>query len=364
MPDIRNYSVFSLPIQSAPQFPPPPPEPPTDGHTWGNGLRDLSQKGLDKGWEALKKKTIWKGSDSDKNNSSNSLWNTGNEKMPDNLSHLGDYGKGNTIVEGEWHLFRVGEVDYKDQGDWGSFYAKGATDFMKVQGRVYGTADWDDWTAKAGIGVQGRIEIVGSHYEAGYTTPTFFNLGGHDLNLQTKVNADAYVGASGFAEAEVGIGKNTHVNLGAGGFDGASASLRGSENLGDLGGVNGGVAGWTGIGAKVDVDAGFKDGEFSFHFGAGLALGLGLEYDWGFSINFAEIGDSLYNVLSDSVGFVGDVGDWAEGAAEDVADFVGDAGEWAGNAAEDAADWVGGAAEDVGDTVGGVVEDVGDFFGF
>lgn len=147
--------------------------------------------------------------------------------MPDNLSHLGDYGKGSTLAEFEWHLARIGEVDYKDQGDWGSFYAKGATDFMKVQGRVFGQAGYDDWTVTAGVGVQGRLEIVGSHYEAGYDSPSFYNLGGHDLNLRTKVNADAYVGASGFAEAEVGIGKDTHLNLGAGGFDGASAALKG-----------------------------------------------------------------------------------------------------------------------------------------
>jgi hypothetical protein len=208
--------------------------------------------------------------------------------MPDNLSHLGDYGKGSTLAEFEWHLARIGEVDYKDQGDWGSFYAKGATDFMKVQGRVFGQAGYDDWTVTAGVGVQGRLEIVGSHYEVGYDSPSFYNLGGHDLNLRTKVNADAYVGASGFAEAEVGIGKDTHLNLGAGGFDGASAALKGSESLGDLGSVNGGVAAWTGVGAKVDVDAGIKDWEVSFHFGAGLALGLGLEYDWGFSVNFCR----------------------------------------------------------------------------
>jgi len=148
--------------------------------------------------------------------------------------------------------------------------------------------------------------------------------------------------------------------VGAGGFDGASASLAGSESIGDFGSVNAGATAWAGVGAKADVDAGFKNGEFSFHFGAGLALGLGLEYDWGFSINFAEIGDSLYNVAADTFDCVGDAGEWVGGAAEDVADWVGDAAETIGDTAEDVMDAVGDAAGDVADTVGDAADSVGD----
>jgi hypothetical protein len=379
MNNVRNYSPFSsLPLfavdpasasalrlnayqnpnqavayQAGPffQYPPPPPEPPADPGSWGDSLRDLSKTGFEKGYEALKKKGIWSGSDSSKNNDTDSIWNVGNEKLPDNLSHLGDYGKANTLAEYEWHAARVGEVDYKDQGDWGSFYAKGATDFFKVQGRVYSDVGFKDWTANAGFGVQGRFELVGHHYEAGYSTPSIYNVGGHDLTLNTKVNGDAYVGANGFAEAEIGIGKNTHLDLGAGGFDGASAALKGSETLGDFGGVNGGVGAWAGVGAKVDVDAGFKNGEFSFHFGAGLALGLGLEYDWGFSINFAGIGDSLYNVGADAVDFIGDAGDWVGDAAGDVVEWGGDAAEAVGDFAEGAVDTATGVVSDIGDAL-------------
>src|SRR5690242_1371024 len=113
--------------------------------TWGSSLRDLSQMGLQKGYDALKKQGIWHDSGSSTPSSTSPWVNVGGEKLPDNLSHLGDYGKGTTIAEFEAHLARVLDVDYKDSGDWGSFYAKGATDFLKVQGRVYGTADFKDW---------------------------------------------------------------------------------------------------------------------------------------------------------------------------------------------------------------------------
>jgi hypothetical protein len=336
------------------------PLPSSNSASWGSGLRDLSQEGLKKGVDEAKKKGTWKDSGSSLNSSSSSLGNIGGQKMPDNLSNLGAWGKGTTLAEWEWHAARVGDIDYKDSGDWGSFHIKGATDFLKVQGRVYGDADFKDWTVTVGGGVQGRVEIVGSHYEAGYKTPSIFNLGGHDIDFDTEVSADASVGVNGFAEGEIGLGKNTHLNLGAGGFDGASASLAGSESVGDLASVNGGVKAWAGVGAKADVDAGFKDGKVTFHFGAGLALGVGLEYDWGFSVDFAEIGDSLYNIASDPIGFVGDVGNWVEDTAGDVADTAGDVAEAAGDAAEDAVDAVGDAAGDVVDAAGDAAGAVGD----
>jgi hypothetical protein len=49
--------------------------------SWGTGLRDLSQQGLKKGVDELKKGT-WKVSDPSKNDSSTSLGNVGNESCP------------------------------------------------------------------------------------------------------------------------------------------------------------------------------------------------------------------------------------------------------------------------------------------
>src|SRR5262245_31758799 len=93
-----------------------PSTPAAKEETWGSQLRDLSQQGLQKGVDALKKKGTWKETDSSKHNSSSSIGNVGGEKLPDNLSHLGDWGKGTTLAEWEWHALRVGDVDYKDSG--------------------------------------------------------------------------------------------------------------------------------------------------------------------------------------------------------------------------------------------------------
>jgi hypothetical protein len=332
----------------------------TTGSTWGQGLRDLSQKGLEAGYNAAKGAAKY--SDNDKsfpfNDSSSTT--TGKEKMPDNLTSLGNWGKGTTIAEGSWHAAEVGAVNWSDSGDWGSGYAKGATDFLNVQGRVYGDAGFKDWTVSAGIGVQGRVELVGSHYEIGYTTPSIYNLGGHPINLNTKVNADASVGVTGDVHAEIGIGKNTHIAVGAGGFSGASASLAGQVGVSDFGNVHGSATAWAGVGAKVDVSAGFSDGKFSFDFGAGLALGIGAELDWGFTIDFYAIGDSLYNAAAEAWDWVGDAGDWVAGAAGDVADAVGDAAEAVGDAAQDTVNAVEDAAGDVADAVGDAAGAVGD----
>jgi hypothetical protein len=360
--EIRN-NPFTTATWPAAAPVPPAPAPSPGGTDWGNGLRDLSQLGLKKGVDEARKKTIWKSSDSSNNDHSTSLGNVGGEKLPGNLNSLSDR-KGTNVAQFDWNLFRFGDFDVHDSGDWGSYSAKGGIDLMKVSGRAYYNVGLDDWTLKAGFGVQGRVDLVNVHYEGEYDTPSIYNLGGHDINLKTKLAADAAVGVNGFAEAEVGIGKNTHVDLGAGGFDGASASLKGSEDLGDFGGVNGDVTVWAGVGAKVDVDAGFKDGKFTFNFGAGLALGLGADYDWGFSIDFGNIADSLYNFGADASDTIQDIGDWCGGAAEDTADWIGGAAQDIGDGAKDVAGDIVDGAEDVVDGAGSVVEDVGDFLGF
>src|SRR5215475_6989956 len=71
--------------------------------------------------QASQQTNIWK--DSSKGDYSTSIDNTGNEKMPDNVSNLGAWGKGTTLAQGEWHAGRVGEVNYSDSGNWGSAYA-------------------------------------------------------------------------------------------------------------------------------------------------------------------------------------------------------------------------------------------------
>ncbi|MBV9503879.1 MAG: hypothetical protein JO323_02625 [Acidobacteriia bacterium] len=302
--------------------------------------------------DKLKQQGIWHPTDSSKNDSSTSLGNVGGENLPGNLNSLGADRPGNNMAQFEWHLFQTGDVNYSDSGNWGKLSASGSTDFLQVQGRAYENTGFNDWTASASVGVQGRADLVHSHYQGEYDSPSLYNLGGHDIDSQTKLSADAEAGVSGFAEAGIGVGKSDYVDLGAGGFDGASATLKGSEDLGDFGGVNGDVTGWTGVGAKVDVDAGYKNGKFSFNFGAGLALGLGADYDWGFTIDFGNIADSLYNVAADGIDGVADAGKWVAGAASDAAGWVGDAAQTVGDTAE-------GVVSDVGSAAGDVVSDVG-----
>lgn len=235
---------------------------------------------------------------------------------------------------------RSATCTYQDSGDWGSAYAAGSTDFLRFQGRVYGDTGYKDGSVTATGGVQGRFELVGSHYQTDYTSPTLFSIGGHDIQSRTTLNADASVGASGSVDGGIAIGKNDYVQVGASGFAGASASLKGSESIGDVAGVNGDATVWAGVGAKGDVDAGYKNGKLSFHFGLGVAYGIGYEFDIGFSINIDAIGDGLYNVGSDVVSGVGE-------AAEGAGNAVGDAAEGVGNAIGDVASGVCDAISDL-----------------
>ena len=152
IPAIQDLNMLGT---SLPQSRPPADPAPLgsgDQGGWGSALRDLSQEGLKSGINELKKKGTYKDSDSARDGSTTSLGNIGGEKLPDNLSSLGAWGKGKTLAEFEWHAARIGDVDYQDSGDWGSFYVKGATDFLKVQGRVYGDVGFKDWTVTAGGG--------------------------------------------------------------------------------------------------------------------------------------------------------------------------------------------------------------------
>jgi len=304
------------------KFPPSAPPPNPNG-----GAKDPAQDG------------DWKKSVSSKDDHTSSLENIGDEKMPTNLNNLGAWGKGTTAAEGEWHAGRFGEINSQSSGDWGSAYVMGSSDYLKVQGRVYGDSGYKDGTVTLSGGLQGRVELLGHHYQAGYTSPTLFNFGGHDMQLRGTVNGDAQIGVTGTIDGGIALGKNDDVHVGARGFAGASASLQGSESLGDMGSVKGEATAWVGVGAKADLDVGYKDGEISFSFGAGLAFGYGFDYDFGFSINVGAIGDAIYNEASDAVDAVGDAGKWVGNEAEDAADAIGDAASSVGDAICDVFDW-------------------------
>jgi hypothetical protein len=318
------------------RYPYPKPSYP-DASGSGGGSKDPSKQSA----SAAQKDGMWSDHESVKDSDSGSLENIGNENMPSNLNTLGTWGQGTTRADAEWHAAEFGVVNDQASGDWGSAYFRGSTVVLEVEGRVFGDSGYKDGSYFASGGVQGRFELIGQHYQAGYTSPTLFNFGGHDITSRTTVNADAFVGATGTVQGGIAIGKNDYVQVGASGFAGASATIKGSEKLGDVASVNGSASGYVGVGAKADLDVGYKDGEINFNFGLGLAWGIGYSFDFGFSVNVDAIADGAYNEVKD-------------------------AGKWVGNEAEDAGKAVGNAVEDatkaVGDAVGDAVSDICSMF--
>jgi hypothetical protein len=294
---------------------------------------------------AAQKGEMWGDHGSVRGSDTESLENIGNEKMASNLSSLGTWGQGTTRGDAEWHAAEFGNVNYRDSGSWGSAYAHGSTDVLRLEGRVFGDAGYKDGSYTASGGVQGRIELIGAHYQGGYTSPVLFNFGGHDITSRTTVSADASVGATATVQGGIALGKNDYVQVGASGFAGASATVQGSENLGDVAGVHGSATGYVGIGAKGNIDVGYQDGELNFDLGFGFAWGFGYSMDFGFSVNVGAIGDGLE-----------DGAKWVGNEAEDGA-------KWVGNQAEDGAKWVGNKAEDAAKAVGNAVENVVDDIG-
>jgi hypothetical protein len=267
------------------------------------------------------------------------------------------YGQlGKTLWEGKFGGFQVGNVDARAEGAWGSAYAKGGMTFLEASARAFGDIDPETWSAM--IGVEGQLLLAGADYSAGYSTPRL-NIGGHQVGIDTNANLHAMVGAEGRLMAEIGLKDNPHIAIGGEAFAGARARLSGEAGLNvdgqTLAGVRGGVEGWAGIGAKAGIDAGYKDGTFSFDFDLGLALGIGFEVDFGFDVNVGAIADTLSDIGSTLWGGIEDVGEGIAGVAEDVGEGIVDVAEDVGGAIEDAAEAVGGAISDAAEAVGDAV---------
>ncbi|MCI0415219.1 hypothetical protein L0222_20805 [bacterium] len=367
-------SMFDYVEQTEQPAPPASPEPPEAG--LGQKLEEFTEKKIVDTYEQKTTKDF--GPAPDRSTSAETAtW--GNEQMPDNLGSLGK-GGGTTVagLEGSWNLFEFGKIDEKAEGDWGSAYAKGSTQVLGVSGQVYANAgvDLDNKTVSASLGAKGSLEIVGAHYEAGYRTPDA-KIGDEEVNLNGKVNFDAYVGATGNAEIGVTLGGENKVKIGAGAFDGAHAEMGGEIGVADMGGVTGNIKGWTGVGAKAGFGAEYKNGTVKVDLGLGLALGIGAEWDLGLKVDFSEIIDTglegmreigleeeadwIENTAGDAIEFAGDAAKWAGDTAEDIGNEIGDAANDAGDVIGDAIDEIGGAAEDVGDTIGDAAGDVGDW---
>jgi hypothetical protein len=311
-------TFFVVPYHTRYPFPRP-------SHPGTSNSGDRSNNSSKQANSAAPKDGMWSDHGSAKDSDSGSIENIGNENMPSNLNSLGTWGQGTTRADAEWHAAELGVVNDQASGDWGSAYFKGSTDVLEVEGRVFGDSGYKDGSYFASGGVQGRVELIGQHYQGGYTSPTLFNFGGHDITSRTTVNADASVGATGTVQGGIALGKNDYVQVGASGFAGASATVQGSERLGDVASVNGSASGYVGVGAKGDVDVGYKDGELNFNFGLGFAWGIGYSLNFGFSVNVGAIADGAYNEAGDAGKAVGHaVADTAKAVGNGVEDVVDD----------------------------------------
>jgi hypothetical protein len=190
----------------------------------------------------------------------------------------------------------------------GDASAQGRLDVLYGRLRAFGIFDVNIFklTAKAGLGLQGALELVGAHIELKHDAP-HVTLAGRDVSLHTIINGDAYAGIIGEAEATLNLDFNNlldgaFLRLGGKAFAGAAASVSGSTSLGKLMSVYGSADAYAGVGGGAGVDIGLEDGKFKFSTGAGLAVALGAGYNVGFSVDIGEVaklGDGIGKDLSE-----------------------------------------------------------------
>jgi hypothetical protein len=322
-------TIFDF-VPPEPPKPNPQPAPVDDG--LGKTLEDLAEKKI---LETYQQKTTKDYGPDPKRVSESSKY--GDQALPENLSNLGS-GGGTTLGElkGSWNAAEFGILNERTEGELGEAWAKGSTKVIALDGGLYYKfgVDPEKKTVSVGVGANGSVEVIGAHYEIGYSTPDV-EIGNSKVDVDGKVNGDAWVGAKGNVGVGITLGKENKANAEAGGFAGGKASLSGDVGVGDAANANGNITGWAGIGAKAGAEVGFNDGEFTLKAGFGLALGLGLEWDLGLKIDYGRVArlglDGMREIGLD------EEADWISDRADDALQFAGDAAHWAGNTAEDAA---------------------------
>ncbi len=269
-------------------------------------------------------------------------------------SNLPAYGsRGTTIAEAQWGV-TFAQANFQGQGDWGSAYFRGEN-FIGARARVFGDVNWDNRSMNVGF----EAEIgARAHYEAGYRTPNA------PVGAETAMATDAFAGAAASGTAELSLNENApRVAVGAEMFEGARAGMDVGGGLGVDGnrivGGHYGVEAWSGVGAAVHADLGFKDGNLRFDFSGGLALLIGAEVSFGIDIGFGDLFRSTTKLGEDVLKGLGksseavakEIGKAAETVAKDVA-------KTAGNAAKSAVDAAGKAAGDAGKAVAKVFDSI------
>jgi hypothetical protein len=277
---------------------------------------DGGPRGFYTGWESPKTAGATK--------SGGSLFASGQRKAGLLNYGPGAYGAGPTIAEYDKAVARAG-ARTGAQGDWGEFEANAEVRALAVRGRIHGIAAWNDGL-EVGIGAQGRLELVGASANVGYGVDAF-SIGGEKVRFQANGSADAFVGAQGDASASITLNKEPSIRVGAGGFAGASASIAGQATLGGVG-VKGGAQAWAGVGAKANLEVGFKDGKFVLGGEIGAALGVGFGAKFGIAVDFKP----LINTVKGVGNAVAEGAKTVAGAVANVATKVGEGLASAGKA--------------------------------
>jgi hypothetical protein len=256
-----------------------------------------------------------------------------------NLPAYGSQGK--TIAEAELGVKFSEEIS--GQGDWGSGHLKGEL-FIGARARVFGDMDWEKRNMYVGF----EAEVgARAHFDGGYRTPT------GPAGAEFGASGDAFTGVAARGTAELSFNENApRIALGGEAFQGSKAGLDVGTGLTIDGnravGGHYGVEAWNGIGAGVNTDLGFKDGNFRFDFSGGLALAIGAEVSFGFDIGFGDLFRSTTRIGED---LLNDVGNAAKNVGKEVEKTV-------SSTAKDVAKGAETVVKDVGKSVDKVISSI------
>ncbi len=196
----------------------------------------------------------------------------------------------------------------------GSFHHEASV--VHEQGQVYVGNENAHFAARGEISVleasvsgSGSVDVSGGrltargHLEA---QATLVDASGQiDARLgpaSLQASGSAYVGAKATVDGAVSIDPAHGVyaaKIQAKAFAGATAEATARGSIGDVASGEIGVGAWAGVGARFNLDAGFKDGEFKFKLDLGAAIGVGFNINIGFSVNFKKIGEKISGFFKD-----------------------------------------------------------------
>lgn len=221
---------------------------------------------------------------------------------------LHSYGtKGQTLGEIGGALVNTGGSFYQPT-PLGNLSGSGYVTALAARARAYGSVDPAALAAE--FGVEADLTLLEAR---GSMTmeQNMLDLGFLQAGQRTSVDGRVYAGAQAWADARVSLANGPRATVSAGAFAGASAELAASQdfvvNGRSLVGAHGAVKAWAGAGAKLELDVGIENGKLDFRFDIGAALGVGIEVDFGFSIDFKAMADTVKDVVKGVVGSVLDV---------------------------------------------------------